>query len=102
MTGDIRGRLIIDGKLDTFRSIGAGMFGMMIEGELFESFDGELGSMLGGKLSTTLAAYGFNMDMTPPTVLIGETKLYGFDKACRLSITIEKAGNLMLLLIIDE
>jgi chemotaxis protein CheX len=102
ITGDIRGRLIIDGNEKTFSSIGEGMFGMAIEGELLESFAGELGNMFGGKLSTSLAAFGFNMDITPPTVLVGETKLYGFDKAFRLPISIENIGKLMLLLMFDE
>lgn len=102
ITGDIRGRLIIDGNEKTFSSIGEEMFGMAIEGELLESFAGELGNMFGGKLSTSLADFGFSMDITPPTVLVGETKLYGFDKAFRLPISIENIGKLMLLLMFDE
>lgn len=102
ITGDIRGRLIIHATEETFCHIGQGMFGMPIEGELLESFAGELGNMFGGKLSSNLANLGFTMDITPPTVLVGETKLYGFEKAYRLPITIEGAGSLMLILMFED
>ena len=48
MTGDVRGRLIIDGNEHTFGKIGEGMFGMVVEGEMLESFAGELGNMIAG------------------------------------------------------
>ncbi len=102
ITGDIRGRLIIHATEETFCLIGEGMFGMLIEGDLLESFAGELGNMFGGKLSSNLANLGFAMDITPPTVLVGETKLYGFEKAYRLPITIGEAGSLILILMFEE
>ena len=55
MTGDVRGRLIIDGDEQVFSSIGEGMFGMVIEGEMLESFAGELGNMIAGTLSTSIS-----------------------------------------------
>ncbi|MCQ6273933.1 chemotaxis protein CheX [Bacillus sp. V3B] len=102
MTGDVRGRLMIDGDEQTFGKIGEGMFGMMVEGELLESFAGELGNMVAGTLSTFISQQGMEMDITPPTVLVGQTKIYGFEKAFRLPVTIHNAGNLTIVLMIEQ
>lgn len=40
MTGDLRGRLMIEGHETIFGSIGETMFGMPLEGEMLESFTG--------------------------------------------------------------
>ncbi len=102
MTGDIRGRLIIDGNEETFGKIGEGMFGIMVEGEMLESFAGELGNMIAGSLSTFISQKGLEMDITPPTVLVGQTKIYGFNRAYRLPITVHGAGTIMILLMIEQ
>lgn len=101
MTGDIRGRIIIDGNEQVFGRIGEGMFGMALEGEMLESFAGELGNMIAGNLSTTISQKGFDMDITPPTVLVGETKFYGFEKAFRLPIHIQALGTIELILTVE-
>ncbi|QPC46650.1 chemotaxis protein CheX [Mangrovibacillus cuniculi] len=101
MTGDIRGRVLIDGKPEMFSSIGQAMFGMPIEGEMLESFSGELGNMLAGNLATNLSAKGLVMDITPPTVLVGQSKVYGFDKAVRLPVELTGLGELKIVLMID-
>lgn len=102
MTGDIRGRLIIDGNEETFGKIGEGMFGMAVEGEMLESFAGELGNMFAGTLSTFISQMEMEMDITPPTVLVGQAKIYGFERAFRLPITIHNVGTLIILLIIEQ
>ncbi len=102
MTGDVRGRLIIDGDEQVFSSIGEGMFGMVIEGEMLESFAGELGNMIAGTLSTSISQKGMEMDITPPTVLVGQTKIYGFEKAFRLTISIHNAGQINIILMIEQ
>ncbi len=102
MTGDIRGGLIIDGDETVFASIGEGMFGMKVEDEKLESFAGELGNMIAGTLSTTIASHEIEMDITPPTVLVGETKIYRFEKAYCLPITIQHIGSINILLMIDQ
>lgn len=102
MTGDVRGRLIIDGNEETFGKIGEGMFGMAVEGEMLESFAGELGNMIGGNLSTFISQKNMEMDITPPTVLVGQAKIYGFERAFRLPITISNGGTLIILLILEQ
>ena len=102
MTGDVRGRLIIDGDEETFGKIGEGMFGMVVERDMLESFAGELGNMLAGNLSTFISQMAMEMDITPPTVLVGQTKIHGFERAFRLPISILNAGTLIVLLILEQ
>lgn len=101
MTGDVRGRVIIDGEEQVFGKIGEGMFGMFLEGEMLESFAGELGNMIAGNLSTNISQRGFDMDITPPTVLVGQTKVYGFNRAFRLPIHIADVGVLEVVLAVE-
>lgn len=101
MTGDVRGRIIIDGSEDVYGNIGEGMFGMKLEGDMLESFAGELGNMVAGNLSTTLANQGLEMDITPPTVIVGQTKVFGFEKAFRLPIQVGQCGDLTVVLMVE-
>lgn len=66
--------------------IGEGMFGIPIEGEMLESFAAELGNMLAGNIATSLETENTIMDITPPTVIVGNTKMYGFNEAVNLPI----------------
>lgn len=102
MTGDLRGRLMIEGHETMFGNIGETMFGMPLEGEMLESFTGELGNMIAGNLATIVSQKGITIDITPPTVLVGQTKIYGFDKAFRVPIHFEGKGELQLILTIDN
>src|SRR5690625_2649841 len=54
ITGDIKGKLIFAGDTATFAFIGEGMYGMPLEGEMLQSFSGELGNMIAGGISTDL------------------------------------------------
>ncbi|GMB08304.1 chemotaxis protein CheX [Thermolongibacillus altinsuensis] len=101
MTGDVRGRLMIEGDENIFGGIGETMFGMQLEGEMLESFTGELGNMIAGNLATIISQKGITIDITPPTVLVGQTKIYGFDKAFRVPVHIEGKGEIQLILTMD-
>lgn len=100
-TGDVRGRMIIDGEEESFQGLGASMFGMPLEGEMLESFAGELGNMIAGNLATLLAQAGHSLDITPPTVIVGQSKMYGFDKTLKLPISIENVGDFLVILMIE-
>jgi chemotaxis protein CheX len=101
MTGDVRGQILVDGDEDTFGKIGESMFGMRPEGEMLESFAGEFGNMIAGNLSTTISQRGYDMDITPPTVLVGKTTIKGFDKAFHLPIHSENAGTFGVILMVE-
>lgn len=102
IVGDLKGRIIIDGTAEAFGGIGSSMFGMPLEGEMLESFTGELGNMIAGNLCTNVGQEGLNLDITPPTVMVGNTKLYGFQQVFRLPATVENIGEISILLTIDE
>lgn len=102
MTGDLPGRLIIDGDEECMSKIGEAMFGMPLQGEMLESFSAELGNMIAGNLATTLAQNNTIIDITPPTVLIGKARMSGFDNALSLPIQLENAGTLHAILITDD
>lgn len=102
LVGDLKGRIIIDSSPTTFGAIGSSMFGMPLEGEMLESFTGELGNMIAGNLCTHVGQNNLELDITPPTVMVGNTKLYGFQTAFRLPAKIEDVGNITILLTIDD
>lgn len=102
ITGDIKGRILIDGEYDLFSKIGEKMFGMPIQAEMIESFSGELGNMIVGNMSTNISQKGFVIDITPPTVIIGHSSFSGFDKALCLPVQLEQIGELNLLLMLEK
>ncbi|RXT13964.1 chemotaxis protein CheX [Ammoniphilus sp. CFH 90114] len=102
LTGDLHIRFILDGKMDTLCKLGESMFGMQLDNQMLESFAGELGNMIVGNLSTYLAGRGYVIDITPPTVMVGETKLYGFDQAVSIPFEMETIGQLNMVIIIDK
>lgn len=102
LIGDLKGRVIIDGSPLTFGNIGSSMFGMPLEGEMLESFTGEFGNMIAGNLCTHAGQNQLELDITPPTVMVGNTKLYGFQHAFSLPISIDNIGTITILFTIDE
>lgn len=102
LIGGIKGRLIIDTSVEAISTIGQAMFGMTIEGEMIESFTGELGNMVAGNLCTVLEKNGLTLDITPPTVMTGTTKFFGFKQAFKLPVVLEGGTKLTVLLTIDE
>ncbi len=102
LVGGIKGRLLIESPINAIDTIGQAMFGMTIEGEMIESFTGELGNMIAGNLCTVLEKQGLVLDISPPTVMTGETKFYGFTKAFKLPVKLETGASLNILLTIDD
>ncbi len=102
LVGDLKGRVIIDSTPETFGAIGAAMFGMPLEGAMLESFTGELGNMIAGNLCTHAGTENLELDITPPTVMVGHTKLYGFQHAFSLPATLTGVGEITILLTIDD
>ncbi|GKV67246.1 MULTISPECIES: chemotaxis protein CheX [Sporosarcina] len=102
LIGNMKGRLIVEPTNEIIDKIGQAMFGMHIEGEMAESFTGELGNMIAGNLCTILEKEGMILDISPPTVLTGKTKFYGFKQAFKIPVQFEDGELLNLLLTIDE
>ena len=102
ITGDVKARIILESTSDVFSQIGLAMYGMEISGEMLESFIGEFGNMSAGKFCTYCVENSFDLDITPPTVMIGETKLFGFQQAFKLPLELENIGSMNVLLTIDD
>ncbi|WP_153732975.1 chemotaxis protein CheX [Sporosarcina obsidiansis] len=102
LIGKMKGRLIVEPTHDIIGKIGMAMFGMNIEGEMAESFTGELGNMIAGNLCTILEKDEMTLDISPPTVLTGHTKFYGFKQAFKIPVQFEDGEILNILLTIDE
>ncbi|MDB5085321.1 MAG: chemotaxis protein CheX [Bacilli bacterium] len=102
VTGDIHGRFILEASIKTFGAIGQAMFGMALEGEMLESFTGELGNMIGGNMVTNVAGRGTKLDITPPTVIVGNSKLSSSPRALKIDIRLDGVGDLQVYLMLEE
>jgi chemotaxis protein CheX len=102
VTGYARGRLLVAGSPSMFSAIAERMFGVSLSGEMLESFVGELGNMIAGNMSTKLSVEGHSVDITPPTVMVGDTRLSGFRTAISVPLTLEDIGAIQVVMIIEE
>jgi chemotaxis protein CheX len=101
-TGEYKGRLLIDGHIETFGKLGENMFGMAMEGDMLHSFVGELANMVAGNMCTSSSLKGRSMDITPPTIIMGEMKLYGFENALSMPIIIQNVGEMNIILLLQK
>jgi chemotaxis protein CheX len=102
ITGDVSGRLILGAESAVFGKLGESMFGMPIEGEMLISFVGEFGNMIGGNTSAGIYQKGINIDITTPTVIQGQYKLFGFKQALEIGMEFDQVGHMRMTLILDE
>ncbi|MCL6443903.1 MAG: chemotaxis protein CheX [Alicyclobacillus sp.] len=102
ITGAVPGRLLVLADTQVFVSLASTMFGVTLEGNMLESFVGELGNMIGGNMCTQVSQHGLLLEVTPPTVLVGETKLSGFSKAICVPVHIETIGPLSVILALQD
>lgn len=100
MTGDVKGQLILEGAHRLFEGLGQSMFGMPLEGEMLNSFSGELGNMIAGQLATIVSSKEINFDITSPTIVYGDVRLAGYQHVIQLPVTFHDLGamNVYLLL----
>lgn len=101
ITGDIRGKLLIVSNQTTFQSIGELMFGFHPPDEMLESFIGELGNMIAGNFCTLTSKEGFVVDITPPSVLMGQTKISNGEIANILSVSIDGKGEIQCVMTME-
>jgi len=102
MVGQVPGRLIVDGSAKTFIQLGQLMFGLALEGELLESFVGEFGNMVAGNTATNLSEIGVNVDISPPTVIMGQSKISGFQFGFTIPLKINNTGELRIMLLLES
>lgn len=102
ITGDMKGKLVFSGNTSTFASIGERMYGMSLEGEMLQSFSGELANMIAGALSSKLIETNTEINITTPTILQGDTKIFGYQQALKLPVIFEQVGILNTYLLLDS
>ncbi|WHY95710.1 hypothetical protein [Peribacillus simplex] len=83
------------------RNLGESTICMPLEGEMLESFAAKLGNMLTGNIAMSLTGGDAFNDITPPTVFVGNTKMYGFNEAIHLPLSLNGVGTLHIILMID-
>jgi chemotaxis protein CheX len=102
ITGDVYGRILLEGSSETFIKLGEAMFGMPLEGEMLHSFIGEIANMIAGKTSTIIFEKGRTIDITPPTVMVGKFQLYGFQQGISVAIDISNVGEFNIILLVQN
>lgn len=101
LTGDISGKLVLSGDRLTFASIGQSMFQMEVAGEMLTSFSGELGNMTAGNLSTNIVGKGYEIDITYPSIIEGNSRITGFKQTIKLPFMITSAGTINAYVLLD-
>lgn len=101
MTGDIKGQLILEGEHGLFAGLGQSMFGMPLEGEMLNSFSGELGNMIAGQLSTIVSNKEIKFDITSPTIVYGDVRLAGYQHVIQMSVTFNDLGAMSVYLLLQ-
>lgn len=102
MTGELKGNILIDGDKQQFSSLGESMYGMYLEDDMLISFIGEIGNMIAGNLTTYISSEGVEMDITPPSVMTGETTLHNFKQAIHLPFEAAGIGHFSILVSIQQ
>ncbi|HLS06707.1 MAG TPA: chemotaxis protein CheX [Bacillota bacterium] len=101
ITGDLMGKLVLSGKPNVFGLIGNAMFNMPLEGEMLQSFSGELGNMVAGGLSTHISNNGININITAPTILQGDVTLSGFQQGLEVAVVFNQENKMNTFLLLD-
>lgn len=102
ITGEIPGRLILDGHHATFSNLAQTMYGMALEGDMLDSFVGEIGNMVAGNAVSELSMKGVSVNISPPTVFVGETKITGFEQGIQVPLELRDVGAMNVVLIVES
>ncbi|MYL32807.1 chemotaxis protein CheX [Pontibacillus yanchengensis] len=102
VNGDIQGRLVIEGSKESVGLIGERMFGMPLEGEMLESFTGELANMIVGQLATIVSQRNVEIDITPPTLMNQLSLLPENRRSLCVSVSLENQQSLQMTLLIED
>ncbi|UCZ53538.1 chemotaxis protein CheX [Bacillus shivajii] len=94
VNGDLSGQILLEGESQTFSSVGKALYGMELEGDMLESFTGELGNMISGNMVTNTSEKGVSLDISPPTVIVGNSKYTAFEKSICLPVHLAEHGKI--------
>ncbi|WP_239615607.1 chemotaxis protein CheX [Cohnella mopanensis] len=102
ITGEVSGRIVLEGESPAFSKLGEAMFGMPLEGEMLHSCVGEIANMIAGKTSSILFQKGHKIDITPPTVVVGKFQMFGFEKGISVLVHIADVGEVNMILLLQQ
>lgn len=92
ITGEIRGQAVISMSLDMAKTVASNMMmGMPVDemDEMAKSALSELGNMIMGNSATLLFNNGVNIDITPPTLMMGENMQISSSQMTTVSVPLE-------------
>lgn len=92
--GTLNGNLVLMGKSLLFSRFGETMFGMPLEGEMLQSFSGELGNMIAGGFATNLSQKEQHIDITAPFILTEPKTITGHSYGLHVPVGFKDNGNL--------
>jgi chemotaxis protein CheX len=96
LTGRIRGQVVISLSKDTALSVASLMMGGMPVAELDDlskSAISELGNMIMGNTATILASRGIGIEITPPSLLLGDRIVIAPAQMKTVCVPLELGGN---------
>ncbi|MBM7716971.1 chemotaxis protein CheX [Siminovitchia sp. FSL H7-0308] len=106
ITGDVRGQIIFRIPLQVGLEISSTMMGMPTENldQMAQSALLELGNMICGNAMTIFMEKGFSMNITPPTLVVGQSiEVSGTEmKALYTALSINNTGSIELTLLYEE
>lgn len=101
VVGEVKGKILFAGESAVFSGIASAMYGMELEGDMLSSFSGELGNMLAAGISTHMESQGVKTDITSPSIIEGNMKLSGFDRAYNIQISCANTGIINIYVLLD-
>lgn len=96
ITGEIRGQAVVNMDTDTARKVASAMMmGMPVEtlDEMSKSALSELGNMIMGNAATLLSNDGVSIDITPPSLMVGENISLSSGSMRTISIPLMSEGD---------
>lgn len=96
LTGTIRGQVIISLSTETAKTIASIMMGgMPVESldDMAKSAISELGNMIIGNTATILSTRGIGVEITPPSLLMGENLVVSSSKMNTICVPLDLGGN---------
>lgn len=96
VTGDVRGRIMLTGERAVIASVSEKMYGMQLEGEMLESFTSEITNMIAGSICSKASSNDLSMDISPPTLMVGEAVVKGVEFSYCIEAEFEKGQKMVV------
>lgn len=102
LTGSAKGRLVLEASQEIVSQLAETMYGMAMEGEMLASFFGEVANMVAGNMASKAAKHKVKLDIAPPTVVVGQSVMYGFKQAIKTPIAFGDSSDMSMILSLES